>query len=205
VVGPAHMRVLLDAASVKRGLIRVAGQIAERHHGSNGLVLVGICRGGVPVAERLRACLERIEPGEVPMGTVDITLYRDDAALALPNPRIGPSQIPVSLNGRRVLLVDDVVGTGRTVRAALDALLDYGRPRSVEFMAVVDRGGRELPIQPDYCIQVVRVDPEERIFVMEEASDLIAVVRAFSPESSSDTIPPATLPGAEGLPRKESP
>jgi pyrimidine operon attenuation protein/uracil phosphoribosyltransferase len=203
------MRVLLDAASVKRGLIRVAGQIAERHHGSSGLVLVGIHRGGVPVAEQLRACLERIEPGEVPLGTVDITLYRDDAASALPNPRIGPSQIPVSLSGRRVLLVDDVVGTGRTVRAALDALLDYGRPRSVELMAVVDRGGRELPIQPDYCIQVVRVDPEERIDVMQEGSDLIAVVRAFAPAfnpgGTPETVPPAAPRAAEGLPRKESP
>ena len=203
------MRVLLDAASVKRGLIRVAGQIAERHHGSSGLVLVGIHRGGVPVAEQLRACLQRIEPGEVPLGTVDITLYRDDAASALPNPRIGPSQIPVSLSGRRVLLVDDVVGTGRTVRAALDALLDYGRPRSVELMAVVDRGGRELPIQPDYCIQVVRVDPEERIDVMQEGSDLIAVVRAFAPASNPggtpETVPPAAPRAAEGLPRKESP
>jgi pyrimidine operon attenuation protein/uracil phosphoribosyltransferase len=172
------MRVLLDAASLKRGLTRVAGQIAERHHGSSGLVLVGIRRGGVPVAERLRTCLERIEPGEVPipMGTVDITLYRDDAASALPNPRIGASQIPVPLDGRRVLLVDDVVGTGRTVRAALDALLDYGRPRSVELMAVVDRGGRELPIQPDYCIQAVRVEAGERVDVMLEGSDLIAVV-----------------------------
>jgi pyrimidine operon attenuation protein/uracil phosphoribosyltransferase len=202
------MRVLLDAASVKRGLIRVAGQIAERHHGSSGLVLVGIRRGGVPVAERLLACLERIEPGEVPMGTVDITLYRDDAASALPNPQIGPSQIPVSLNGRRVLLVDDVVGTGRTVRAALDALLDYGRPRSVEFMAVVDRGGRELPIQPDYCIQTVHVDPEERIDVMQEGSDLIAVVRTFTPEGRPESSPemkPSARPGAEGTPRKESP
>jgi pyrimidine operon attenuation protein/uracil phosphoribosyltransferase len=170
------MRVLLDAASLKRGLTRVAGQIAERHHGSSGIVLVGIRRGGGPVAERLRACLERIEPGEVPMGTVDITLYRDDAASALPNPLIGASQIPVPLDGRRVLLVDDVVGTGRTVRAALDALLDYGRPRSVELMAVVDRGGRELPIQPDYCIQTVRVEAGERVDVMLEGSDLIAVV-----------------------------
>ncbi|MEY2935415.1 MAG: uracil phosphoribosyltransferase [Pseudomonadota bacterium] len=180
------MRVLLDAASVKRGLIRVAGQIVERHHGSTGLVLVGIRRGGVAVAERLRICLERIEPGEVPMGTVDITLYRDDAASALPNPRIGPSEIPLSLNGRRVILVDDVVGTGRTVRAALDALLDFGRPRSVELMAVVDRGGRELPVQPDYCIHAAHVAAEERIDVMEEGTDLIAVVRAFRP---SDPAP----------------
>jgi pyrimidine operon attenuation protein/uracil phosphoribosyltransferase len=191
------MRVLLDAASVKRGLIRVAGQIAERHHGSTELVLVGIRRGGVAVAERLRACLERIEPGEVPLGTVDITLYRDDAASALPNPRIGPSEIPVSLNGRRVVLVDDVVGTGRTVRAALDALLDFGRPRSVELMAVVDRGGRELPIQPDYCIHATHVAAEERIDVMEEGTDLIAVVRSFA---ASTAAPPST----EGSPRRPS-
>lgn len=173
------MRTLLDAASVKRGLIRVAGQIVERHQGPSELVLVGIRRGGVRVAEELRACLQRLEPGEIAMGTVDITLYRDDAASALPNPRIGPSEIPVSLDGRRVLLVDDVVGTGRTVRAALDALLDFGRPRSVEFMAVVDRGGRELPIQPDYCIHSSRIAAAERIDVVEEGRDLIAVVRPF--------------------------
>jgi pyrimidine operon attenuation protein/uracil phosphoribosyltransferase len=174
------MRVLLDAASIKRGLIRVAGQIAERHQGSSGLVLIGVKSGGVPVAERLKECLQRIEPGEIFMGTVDITLYRDDAASALPNPQIGPSHIPVALDGRRVLLVDDVVGTGRTIRAALDALLDYGRPRSVELMVVVDRGGRELPIQPDYCIQASRVAAEERIYVREEGPDLLAVVRSFA-------------------------
>jgi pyrimidine operon attenuation protein/uracil phosphoribosyltransferase len=171
---------LLDAAAVKRGLTRVAGQIVERHHGASELLLIGIRRGGVRVAEELRACLQRLEPGDIAMGTVDITLYRDDASSALPNPRIGPSEIPVSLQGRRVLLVDDVVGTGRTVRAALDALLDYGRPRSVELMVVVDRGGRELPIQPDYWVQASRVSASERVDVVEQGSDLIAVVTPAS-------------------------
>jgi pyrimidine operon attenuation protein/uracil phosphoribosyltransferase len=172
------MRVLLDAAAVNRGLTRVAGQIAERHRGLQDLVLIGIRRGGVPVAERLRACLQRLEAGDIPIGTVDITLYRDDASSAMPNPRIGPSEIPVSLEGRRVLLVDDVIGTGRTVRAALDAVLDYGRPRSVELVAVVDRGGRELPIQPDYCVQSSFISPEERVDVIEDGAHLIAVVES---------------------------
>jgi pyrimidine operon attenuation protein / uracil phosphoribosyltransferase len=177
------MRVLLDAVGFKRGLTRVAGQIAERHRGLHELVLIGVRRGGVPVAEQLRACLARLEPGEIPMGTVDITLYRDDASSAMPNPRIGPSEIPVSLAGRRVLLVDDVIGTGRTIRAAIDAVLDYGRPRSVELLAVVDRGGRELPIQPDYCVHSTAIGAEERVDVIEEAGQLIAVVQAAGARS----------------------
>jgi len=183
------MRTLLDAASVKRGLIRVAGQIVERHQGTGDLVLVGIRRGGVRVAEELRSCLQRLEPVEIAMGTVDITLYRDDAASALPNPRIGPSEIPVSLDGRRVILVDDVVGTGRTVRAALDALLDFGRPRAVELMTVVDRGGRELPIQPDYCIHSGRIPATERIDVIEEGRELIAVICPVEMHSSAADLP----------------
>lgn len=193
------MRVILDAASIHRGLRRVAGQIAERHPGLDGLVLIGIRRGGVPLAERLRVCLAGLEPGgEVPMGTVDITLYRDDASSAMPNPRIGPSEIPVSLEGRRVLLVDDVIGTGRTVRAALDAVLDYGRPRSVELFSLVDRGGRELPIQPDYCVYASRVGATERVDVIEEAGELRALVQALSDPSfapvGADSFAPA---GAE--------
>ena len=100
------MHVLLDAAGVNRGLTRVAGQIAERHRGLEQLVLVGIRRGGVPVATRLQACLKRLEPGDIAIGTVDITLYRDDASSAMPNPLIGPSEIPVSLEGRLVLRRD---------------------------------------------------------------------------------------------------
>jgi pyrimidine operon attenuation protein/uracil phosphoribosyltransferase len=184
------MRVLLDVAGLNRGLTRVAGQIAERHGGLEELVLIGIRRGGVPVAERLRTCLQRLEPGDIPMGTVDITLYRDDASSAMPNPRIGPSEIPISLEGRRVLLVDDVVGTGRTVRAALDAVLDYGRPRSVELLAVVDRGGRELPIQPDYSVLSSVISGEERVDVIAEGGQLIAVVqpRVTSPKQGAQGI-----------------
>jgi pyrimidine operon attenuation protein/uracil phosphoribosyltransferase len=173
------MQVLLDASGVSRGLTRVAGQIAEHHRGLEELVLIGIRRGGVPVASRLQACLKRLEPGDIALGTVDITLYRDDASSAMPNPLIGPSEIPVSLEGRLVILVDDVVGTGRTVRAALDAILDYGRPRSVELMALIDRGGRELPIQPNYCVLQTSVRPLERVDVTERDGQLIAVTTSI--------------------------
>ena len=183
------MRVLLDASAVARGLNRVAGQIVERHGGVSGLVLVGVRRGGVPVAEELRRCLQTREGVEVAMGTVDITLYRDDASSAMPNPRIGPSEIPVSLQGRRVLLVDDVISTGRTIRAALDALLDYGRPRSIELAVVIDRGGRELPIQPDYYVKVSEVRPEERVDVLVTAEGLVAVVQP----TGAPTLPPPAV------------
>src|SRR6478609_2425126 len=109
------MRSLLDGPDALRGLRRVAGEIVERHRGVKNVVLVGIRRGGVPLAEHLRAVLRELE-GDVPLGTLDITLYRDDAATALPNPRIGPSELPVSVEGKRVVLVDDVLFTGRTVR-----------------------------------------------------------------------------------------
>jgi pyrimidine operon attenuation protein/uracil phosphoribosyltransferase len=171
------MRVLLDAAALGRGLTRVAGQIAERHPGLAGLVLVGVRRGGTPVAEQLLDCLQRLEPTLPALGTVDITLYRDDASSALPNPRIGPSDIPFGVDGKVVLLVDDVISTGRTARAALDAVLDYGRPRRIELFTVIDRGGRELPLQPDYLVQSCNVPDNERIDVVSSRDGLLAVVQ----------------------------
>lgn len=171
------MRRLLDAEQVDRGLRRVAGEILERHRGSSGLLLVGIRRGGVPLAERLAHWVERLEGTTVPLGSVDITLYRDDAATALPNPRIGPSRIPDSIDDQRVVLVDDVVFTGRTVRAALGAILDYGRPRRIELAALVDRGERELPVQPDYLVHTATVAADERIDVVVTAAGIEAIVQ----------------------------
>jgi pyrimidine operon attenuation protein/uracil phosphoribosyltransferase len=121
---------------------------------------------------------------------VDITLYRDDAATALPNPRIGPSEIPVPIAGRTVILVDDVLYSGRTVRAALDALLDYGRPRTVELAVLVDRGGRELPIFASYAAKTVNVPAEQRVDVLARGSELSAVVQA----SSAPSVPPGATP-----------
>src|SRR5689334_20140508 len=152
------MREVLDTDGAARGLRRVAGEIIERHRGADEVVIVGIRRGGVLVAEALVRYLKELESRDVPLGSVDITLYRDDAATALPNPRIGPSDIPFDLTSKDVVLVDDVVFTGRTIRAALDALMDYGRPRRIQLAALVDRGGRELPIQPDYVVRRIEVD-----------------------------------------------
>jgi pyrimidine operon attenuation protein/uracil phosphoribosyltransferase len=171
------MRVLLDADSVSRGLRRVAGEIVERHRGTEGLVLIAVRRGGIPVAERIAYWIRELERREIPSGSVDITLYRDDAATALPNPRIGPSDIPRSLEGARVVLVDDVLFTGRTVRAAIDALIDYGRPRRIELAVLIDRGGRELPIAADYVVRTVEVGAGERVDVIEDDQGLSAIVQ----------------------------
>src|SRR5262245_33115463 len=151
-IGPA-MRVLLDAEAVSRGLRRVAVEILERHQSTPGLVLVGVRRGGIGIAGALPTWIRELDGHDLPLGSVDITLYRDDAATALPNPRIGPSEIPVALDGAHVILIDDVLFTGRTVRAAIDALMDYGRPARIELAVLVDRGGRELPIQANYLVK----------------------------------------------------
>jgi pyrimidine operon attenuation protein/uracil phosphoribosyltransferase len=183
------MRVLLDAEAATRGLRRVAGEIVERHRGTADLLLVGIRRGGEPVAREIARWVKELEGLEPPIGTVDITLYRDDAATALPNPRIGPSEIPGSIEGKRVVLVDDVVFTGRTVRAAIDALMDYGRPRHIELAALVDRGGRELPIQPDYVVATVKVEADDRVDVLDDALGLRAIVHGTGARS----VPPSFI------------
>jgi pyrimidine operon attenuation protein/uracil phosphoribosyltransferase len=172
------MEALLDPEAAARGLRRMAGEIVERHRGSAGLVLVGVRRGGIPIARELGRWIEELEGKRPAEGSVDITLYRDDAATALPNPRIGPSEIPGTLEGRHVILCDDVVFTGRTVRAAIDALMDYGRPRRIELAALVDRGGRELPIQPDYVVRSVELSADQRVDVIDDETGLRAVVSA---------------------------
>ncbi|NUO53360.1 MAG: bifunctional pyr operon transcriptional regulator/uracil phosphoribosyltransferase PyrR [Polyangiaceae bacterium] len=148
----------------------MAAEIVERGRRLGGgttapaLVLVGIRRGGDPLAKRIAEKIAGLASGGLPaIGAVDITLYRDDAATALPNPKIGPSKIPVALEGKRVVLVDDVLNTGRTIRAALDAVLDFGRPKIIELACLVDRGGRELPIQPDYVGLTTQVGVGERV------------------------------------------
>lgn len=167
--------VLLDPVAIARGLRRVAGEIAE-HGGIRNLALIGIRRGGEPIALRLAALLRELEGEAPPVGSVDITLYRDDAATALPNPKIGPSHIPFSVDGKRIVLVDDVISTGRTIRAAFDAVLDYGRPKKIELCVLVDRGGRELPIQPDYSVRRVEVALDANVDVSLVGDELWAKV-----------------------------
>lgn len=158
-------RVVLDADAIERILERIAAEIVEQTGGARDVALVGVRRGGVPIAERLARRIGATAGHEVPVGTVDITLYRDDAATALPDPKIGPSHIPFDVAGRDVVLVDDVLQTGRTIRAALTCLLDYGRPRRVWLAVLCDRGGRELPVAADFAGPTIEVAPGERLEV----------------------------------------
>ena len=135
----------MDGDAVLRAIRMLAHEIVDAAGGVERLALVGIRRGGVPLAERLAAAIQEAEGKAVPVGTVEIALYRDDAATALPDPKIGPSRIDFDPSGKEVVLVDDVLQTGRTVRAAIDCLRDYGRPSRVRLAVLLDRGGRELP------------------------------------------------------------
>lgn len=143
-------KTLLDAPGIQRTLGRLALEIAERQHGGKGVVLIGIHRRGVPLARRIAHKLEEVEKIKVPMGTLDINLYRDDFSSTGVAPVLRGTQVDFSIEGQTVVLVDDVLFTGRTIRAALDALVDLGRPARVQLAVLVDRGHRELPIQADY-------------------------------------------------------
>ncbi|MEM9692641.1 MAG: bifunctional pyr operon transcriptional regulator/uracil phosphoribosyltransferase PyrR [Myxococcota bacterium] len=170
-----QQEMLVASADVLDGLERIAKEIASREPGSE-VAMIGIRRGGEPVAQYLAAALGKRTGAIVKLGSVDITLYRDDASTALPSPRIGPSHIPFDLSGARIVLVDDVLYTGRTIRAALDAILDFGRPRRIELAVVADRGGRELPIQPDYVVAETPVEADRRVEVQVFADGQFQVV-----------------------------
>jgi pyrimidine operon attenuation protein / uracil phosphoribosyltransferase len=142
--------IILDADAIAQIVRRLASEIVERTRGSAQLGLVGVQRGGVPIAERLAAEILRVEQRVIPVGTLDITLYRDDAASSLPDPKVGPSRIEFAVEGGDVVVVDDVLHTGRTVRAAIDNLFDYGRPRRIWLAVLCDRGQRQLPIAADF-------------------------------------------------------
>jgi pyrimidine operon attenuation protein / uracil phosphoribosyltransferase len=144
----------------------MAHEIVEKNRGAEGIALVGIRTGGLYLAERLQALIRDIEGTEPPLGAVDISLYRDDVFDGLPRPVIGPTELPFGLEGVRIVLVDDVLYTGRTVRAALDALMDYGRPRAVELAVLIDRGLRELPIRADYVGMSVDTVPDQSVKVL---------------------------------------
>jgi pyrimidine operon attenuation protein / uracil phosphoribosyltransferase len=146
------MPVILDADRISRTLTRIAHEILERNRGVDELALVGIRTRGVPIARRLAHTLREISHHDIPTGMLDITLYRDDLMRHTvgPQPVIRRTEIPFSIDDKRILLVDDVLFTGRTIRAALDALIDFGRPKSIQLIVLVDRGHRELPIKADY-------------------------------------------------------
>jgi pyrimidine operon attenuation protein/uracil phosphoribosyltransferase len=160
-------RELLDEAGIARTLRRLAHEIVERVPEAEGpLYLVGIRTGGAFLAHRLAELVAEAGASKPLLGAVDISLYRDDVFKGLPKPEIGPTELPEPVEGKSILLVDDVLFTGRTVRAAMDVLADYGRPRSVKLAALVDRGRRELPIQPDFVGVAVQTTSSESVRVM---------------------------------------
>lgn len=152
-------RILMDRSAVEEVLERLARSVHEREPGATDLLVVGIRRRGVELARRIAAHVAEAAGREVATGSLDITLYRDDFAQVGPRPVIGTTELPARLDDRRVVIVDDVLHTGRTVRAAMDELADFGRPRRIELCVLVDRGGRELPVQPDHVGRAVEVDP----------------------------------------------
>jgi pyrimidine operon attenuation protein / uracil phosphoribosyltransferase len=156
---------LIDAQQMEIALLRLGREIAATLASEESLVLLGIRTRGLPLAERLAGQLQELLGQEVPLGVLDITLYRDDLVDHHGVPLVRPTEIPFALKGRTVVLVDDVVFSGRTIRAALDALLDHGRPKRVRLAALVDRGGRELPIQPDFVGVKLEVPSTQRVSV----------------------------------------
>ncbi|BAD40241.1 bifunctional pyr operon transcriptional regulator/uracil phosphoribosyltransferase PyrR [Symbiobacterium thermophilum] len=162
---PEPKAILMDANQMRRALSRIAHEIIERNKGTEHVALVGIRRRGIPLAQRLAERLKEFEGRDVPVGSLDITLYRDDLTELGTLPVVHKSEVNFTLPGRVVVLVDDVIYTGRTVRAALDALLDIGRPSAIQLAVLVDRGHRELPIRPDYVGKNVPTSRRERVEV----------------------------------------
>ncbi|PLX80232.1 MAG: bifunctional pyr operon transcriptional regulator/uracil phosphoribosyltransferase PyrR [Desulfuromonas sp.] len=156
--------VILDHAGVKRALTRIAHEILEYNKGTENLALVGIRSGGAHLAEQIRARINDIEGVELPLGAVDITMYRDDLGSRGSLP-VGKTDIPFALDDKKVILVDDVLFTGRTIRAAMDALMDFGRPNTIQLAVLIDRGHRELPIRSDYTGRNVPTSREEKVLV----------------------------------------
>lgn len=164
-------RVILDEAAMRRALTRIAHEVLEKNKGIEDCVLVGIRTRGAPLAQRLAKRIKQIEAEDVPVGELDITLYRDDLREKSEDPVVKGSHIPVPVTGKKIILVDDVLFTGRTVRAAMDALIDLGRPRAIQLAILVDRGHREFPIRADYVGKNVPTSRTEIIQVALEETD----------------------------------
>ncbi len=163
--------VILDGAGIKRALTRIAHEILERNKGVDELAVVGIRTGGIYLADELASRLREIEGEEVPMGAVDITLYRDDIRGHAEHLPVRKTDIPFSVEGKKVVLVDDVLFTGRTIRAAMDALMDHGRPKCIQLAVLIDRGHRELPIRADFVGRNVPTSLKEKILVRFDAEN----------------------------------
>ena len=180
-------KIIMTPEDIRRSLARITHEIIERNKTTEHLVLVGMHTRGVPLAKRLAANMEDLEGSKIPVGALDIGLYRDDLSSLNPQPAIQPTDIPVNIDGKSVVLVDDVLYTGRSTRAAMDALIDLGRPRSIQLAVLIDRGHRELPIRPDYTgknipssrneevqVQLVETDGEDGVVIVKNSRDAVA-------------------------------
>ena len=164
-------RRIMTADEIRRATIRLSHEIVEKQAGTDGLLLIGIQRRGVPLARRIAAAILENEGAEVPVGALDITFYRDDLSLVAQQPVVKGTELPAGIDGRTVVLVDDVLYTGRTIRAAMDALVDFGRPQAIRLAVLVDRGHRELPIRADHVGKNVPTSREELVRVHLEETD----------------------------------
>jgi len=173
--------VIMDEKAINRALTRIAHEIIERNKGIENVALIGIQRRGVPLARRLAEKIKEYEGKDIPVGVLDITLYRDDLSMLSEHPVINGTDIPFTVNGKILVMVDDVLYTGRTARAAMDALIDLGRPAAIQFAVLVDRGHRELPIRADFVgknvptsrnevinVHVVEIDKENKVVIAEK-------------------------------------
>ena len=170
--------VLMDADAIRRAIVRISHEILEKNKGVEDVVLVGIHTLGVPLAERLAAAIEKIEDVKVPVGKVDITMYRDDLSTLEYNPVVRNTEIDFDMTGKTVILVDDVLYTGRTIRAALDAIIDMGRPKAIQLAVLIDRGHRELPIRADFAGKNVPTSHKEVVevqFAEQNGADEVAI------------------------------
>lgn len=167
---PSQARPVLDDTGIRRALMRIAHEIVERNADPSELYLVAIPNGGVPLGRQLAANIAKISDLEPPLGILDTTLYRDDLIASGERPPLRETEMPSSVDGKVVVLVEDVVNTGRTIRAAMDALMDFGRPRMVQVVALVDRGHRELPIKIDFVGKNIPTQPREKVRLVAERS-----------------------------------
>jgi pyrimidine operon attenuation protein/uracil phosphoribosyltransferase len=180
------MARLMDEAEVRRSVTRIAHEILERNRGAGSLALVGIAARGDDLARRLAAEIERIEGATVPVGVLDITFYRDDIGYRAEAPEVHETRVDFDITGRTVILVDDVLFTGRTIRAALDALVDFGRPTAIQLAVLVDRGHRELPIRADFVGKNVPTKRDD---------DVRVAVRELDGEDAVEVLESVTAPG----------
>ncbi|MCI2110045.1 MAG: bifunctional pyr operon transcriptional regulator/uracil phosphoribosyltransferase PyrR [Acidaminococcaceae bacterium] len=164
-------KVIMDADGMRRALVRIAHEIVEKNKGTDNLVLVGIRSRGVPLAERIAQEIDEIEKVKLQVGSLDITLYRDDLSTLSYNPIVKGTEINFDINGKNIVLVDDVLFTGRTIRCALDGLIDMGRPKAIQLAVMVDRGHRELPIRADYVGKNVPTSTSETVELTLQETD----------------------------------